>query len=71
MLEDLGRIEKEILFSLSDVKTEKEISEIRVRVLGRRGSLTQLLKQLGNLPEAERREIGKGRTQVRRFGEAD
>ena len=65
MLEDLGKIEKEILFSLSDVKTEKEISEIRVRVLGRRGSLTQLLKQLGTLPEAERREIGKRANQVK------
>jgi phenylalanyl-tRNA synthetase alpha chain len=65
MLEDLGKIEKEILFSLSDVKTEKEISEIRVRVLGRRGSLTQLLKQLGTLPEAERREIGKKANQVK------
>jgi len=65
MLEDLGKIEKEILYSLSDVKTEKEISEIRVRVLGRRGSLTQLLKQLGTLPEAERREIGKRANQVK------
>ncbi len=65
MLEDLGKIEKEILFSLSDAKTEKEISEIRVRVLGRRGSLTQLLKQMGNLPEAERREIGKRANQIK------
>ena len=65
MLEELGKIEKEVLFSLSDAKTEKEISEIRVRVLGRRGSLTQLLKQLGTLPEAERREIGKRANQVK------
>ena len=65
MLEDLGKIEKEVLFSLSDAKTEKETSEIRVRVLGRRGSLTQLLKQLGTLPEAERREIGKRANQVK------
>jgi len=65
MLEEFGKIEKEVLFSLSDAKTEKEISEIRVRVLGRRGSLTQLLKQLGTLPEAERREIGKRANQVK------
>jgi phenylalanyl-tRNA synthetase alpha chain len=65
VLEDLGKIEKEVLFSLSDAKTEKEISEIRVRVLGRRGSLTQLLKQLGTLPEAERRKIGKRANQVK------
>jgi phenylalanyl-tRNA synthetase alpha chain len=63
--EELESLQKEILASLSQVSTEKELSEIRVRVLGRKGSLTQLLKRLGALPETERREIGKRANQVK------
>ena len=65
MLEELEKIEKEALVSLSKAKTEKEISEIRVRVLGRKGDLTQLLKQLGTLSEGNRREIGKRANQIK------
>ena len=65
MKEELEGLQKEILASLSQVSTEKELSEIRVRVLGRKGSLTQLLKRLGTLPETERREIGKRANQVK------
>ena len=65
MKEELESLKKEILASLSQVSTEKELSEIRVRVLGRKGSLTQLLKRLGTLPEIERREIGKRANQVK------
>jgi len=50
---------------LSQASTEKEVSEIRVRVLGRKGSLTQLLKGLGALPEADRREVGRCANQIK------
>jgi phenylalanyl-tRNA synthetase alpha chain len=59
MKEELEQLHHEILTSLSQASTEKEVSEIRVRSLGRKGSLTQLLKRLGTLSEGERREIGK------------
>jgi len=45
VLEELERIQNETLQSLSGVKTEKEASEIRLRILGKKGSLTQLLKR--------------------------
>jgi phenylalanyl-tRNA synthetase alpha chain len=63
--EELESLQKEIWASLSQVSTEKELSEIRVRVLGRKGSLTQLLKRLGALPEGERREIGRRANQIK------
>ena len=65
MLEKLENLHKEILASLSQVSTEKEVSEIRVRSLGRKGSVTQLLKRLGNLPETDRREIGRKANQIK------
>ena len=65
MKEELEKIREECQVSLALAKTEPEISEIRVRVLGRKGSLTQLLKRLGTLPEAERREIGRRANEIK------
>jgi phenylalanyl-tRNA synthetase alpha chain len=65
VIEALGHIREEVLAALSKVHTEKEITEIRVKTLGRKGSLTQLLKQLGALPEAERKEIGKRANEIK------
>ena len=70
MKEELEKLHRESLASLSQATTEKEISEIRVRILGRKGSLTQLLKRLGTLPETDRREIGRRANQVKEDLEA-
>ncbi len=65
MKEKLENLQQETLSSLSKVSTEKELLEVRVKVLGRKGSLTQLLKSLGSLPEGERREIGKRANEIK------
>lgn len=65
MKEELEALQKEAWASLSQVSTEQEVSEIRVKVLGKKGNLTQLLKGLGALPEADRREMGKRANQVK------
>ena len=70
MLNELEKIRNETVISISQASTEKAISEIRVKVLGKKGSLTQLLKRLGTLPEADRREIGKRANQVKEDLEA-
>lgn len=70
MLDELERLQSEIADSISQASTEKELSEIRVKVLGKKGSLTQLLKQLGTLPEKDRKEIGKKANQVKESTEA-
>ena len=71
MKEELEKLRDEVLISISRASTEKELSEIRVEVLGRKGRLTQLLKQLGTLPEAERREVGKVANLVKESTEAN
>lgn len=62
---ELEAVQKETLASLAQASTEQEVSEIRVRVLGKKGSLTQLLKGLGALPEGDRREIGGRANQIK------
>jgi phenylalanyl-tRNA synthetase alpha chain len=65
VLEELEKLQEETLTSISTAKTERDVSDIRIRVLGRKGSLTQLLKSLGTLQETERKEIGKKANQVK------
>jgi phenylalanyl-tRNA synthetase alpha chain len=57
--EELERLQNEVDISLSQVSTEKEISEIHIKYLGKKGSITQVLKSLGTLPASERREMGQ------------
>jgi phenylalanyl-tRNA synthetase alpha chain len=47
------------LLSISDAATLEDLEAIRVDVLGRKGKLAQLGKQLGALPQEERAEFGK------------
>jgi phenylalanyl-tRNA synthetase alpha chain len=68
--EALEQLQEEGSASLAQCSTEKEVSDLRVRFLGRKGSLTQLLKQLGTLPETERREIGRRANQLKEELEA-
>jgi len=65
MREELESLREEAVTSIDRASTGKEISDIRIRVLGRKGSLTQLLKRLGTLPEGERREIGKRANEIK------
>jgi phenylalanyl-tRNA synthetase alpha chain len=65
MKEELETLRSETLTLLSQASTEKDVSEIRVKVLGRKGSLTQLLKRLATIPEADRRDIGRIANQVK------
>jgi len=65
MREELEHLREGALTSLARASTRKEISDIRIRVLGRKGNLTQLLKRLGTLPEGERREIGKRANEIK------
>jgi len=70
VLDELEKLQNEVVISISQASTEKEISEIRVKVLGKKGSITQILKSLGTLPESERRERGQRANQLKESTEA-
>ena len=70
MKEELESLQREVVISISQASTEKEISEIRVKYLGKKGNITRVLKSLGTLPESERREVGKEANQLKESTEA-
>lgn len=65
MKEKLAQIQKEALRSLDKAESLAEIEELRVALLGKKGALTTILKQMGGLSEQERPAMGKLANEVR------
>jgi len=59
---DIRRIQNlknQAISRILEAKTEKELENLRISYLGRKGELTQILKQIPSLHEDKRIEIGK------------
>ncbi len=65
MREKLEHIRKEALEKLEAVSSKKELEEMRVKYLGKKGELTAVLKQMGRLSAEERPVIGQLANEVR------
>lgn len=59
MKQDVHRIQGETLFELQKLSTLEELQELKVRVLGKKGTLTALLRQMGGLSPEERPLFGQ------------
>jgi len=59
MREQLEEIRRRALAELGDEAGPEQIENVRVRVLGRSGELTALLRAMGQVPAAERPAIGR------------
>ncbi len=65
MKEQLSAIKKAAQEELSSLNTLQSLEEIRVRVLGKKGELTQVLRQMGSLSAEERPVIGALANEIR------
>ena len=59
MKEKLDEIRAAASSAIAAAETEKEIEELRVRFLGKKGELTAILKQMGSLSAEERPVMGQ------------
>lgn len=57
--EELAQLSKAAFEGLKKARSPEEVEEIRVRFLGRKGTLTGILRSLKDLPPEERPEIGR------------
>ncbi|ASK63016.1 phenylalanine--tRNA ligase subunit alpha [Virgibacillus phasianinus] len=65
MKEELETLQQEALGKIKDVKQLKELQGIRVAYLGKKGSLTGVLRGMGKLSKEERPVIGEIANRVR------
>ncbi len=59
MKDKVDKLVREASEAMSAVSTSSELDEIRVRYLGKKGSVTTLLKSMGQLPPEDRPVAGK------------
>ena len=65
MQTQLNQILQEAKEQLEKAQTMAETEEVRVRVLGKKGQLTQILRGMGKLAPEEKKELGKAANAVR------
>ena len=55
---DLKRLEEEGRAELGSAKGEAQVQAVRTKYLGRKGFLTQFLREMGKLPADQRPAVG-------------
>jgi phenylalanyl-tRNA synthetase alpha chain len=66
MVEKIRSIKEKALDLIKSASVSDELEEIRVKVLGRKGDLTQILRTLGELSPEERSAVGKESNEVKK-----
>ena len=59
MQEQLKAIREKVLADLAEIKDSQELEKLRVRVLGKKGELTGILRGMGKLPADLRPKMGQ------------
>ena len=65
MREKLEQIRQEAISSLRSAKDLRELDDVRVRFLGKKGELTSILKQMGGISAEERPVVGQLANRIR------
>lgn len=58
MEEKLLNLKNQAISNILEAKSEEELENLRIGYLGRKGQITELIKQLSSLPVEQRREMG-------------
>ncbi len=71
MNEELEKIRLEALSNLKNAKEEADLEAVSVRVLGRSGALTEILRTMGKLDKERRAALGQAANAVKKELEAE
>ena len=63
---EIGGLRNELLGQIASAADPRALEELRVAALGKKGRVTELVKQLGTLPPEQRREAGQAFNTVKR-----
>lgn len=65
MLQELNKVKNDFFVQISQISNPKDLEDLRVNFLGKKGSITLLLQNLRNLSEEERKIVGASLNQVK------
>ena len=58
-MQDYDKLKNEVLIKIKEANSLDDLENLRVQVLGKKGSITSLMKQLGSLEPEKRKEAGQ------------
>lgn len=67
MIAELEELQRKAEAEIAEVRTEKDLLDVKTRYLGRKGLLTGLLRNIGNVSPEERPLFGKQSNEVKDF----
>jgi phenylalanyl-tRNA synthetase alpha chain len=59
MKSELEQLEKQAILEIGTAESPDKLRAIRAKYVGRKGSITAILRQLGSLPDQDRKEVGR------------
>ncbi len=62
---EIKQITEELQIKIANAKTIKEIADLKVEYLGKKGIVTEMSKQMGSLSPDERKEFGKSLNEIK------
>ena len=65
----LNDLKNRLLKAIESASSLGDLEKAEIRFLGRKGELTNVLRQLGSLPESERRELGRLANEIKQEAE--
>lgn len=65
MLDKLNDLEQKALRQIKEIDQKQELNDLRIKLLGRKGELTQLLRGLKDLPPDQRAQVGQAANQLK------
>lgn len=64
-MENLDQLQSDVLAQVADAADTKALDDIRVAALGKKGSITAMMKNMGSLSPEERKETGMRLNQIK------
>lgn len=69
MLSSLENLEEKIKLDIMQAEDDKELKAIRIKYLGKKGKITNILRSLNELPPEKRPQAGKIANELKKFAE--
>src|SRR4030095_7179766 len=69
LIEKIDRLRQQGIDELKRIRSEREAQELKAKYVGRKGLLTHLLKEVGQVDESMRPQIGKAANEFKSFFE--
>ena len=65
MLDKLAHLKEEVLAKLEEVKNQDELNDLKVKILGKKGEFTAIMKGMANIAAEKRAEFGKVTNEIK------